>query len=1306
MEYLFLLLVGWVVVCLPALFYASIVDGRRRRDANEFTQRIATLTRQLESLERHLASPAHVPAIQPGQQPVTAAPQQVSPSPVPVPVAPQPRPAVPAVPPVIEISEKQAPAEAVPALPAQKPATPAEKPPSAEKPLPPIQPTAKEPVTAPLAPKPVMPEPRIVPAPEKPAAPIRTDSFPKPAVPPIPADAAARVQAPPPPAAPAPARPAAPASLGSANVPPPVAPPSVAQVSRPAAARFTSPELKRRSFSIEETLGANWLPRVGITFIVLGAAWFVGAQWSNFAPWLRLLIVYASGFGAGLGFLAGGVFLEKKEQQRILGRCLIGGGWAITTLMTYVLSHGPFAVLSSQRLDLVLLLAVIGMMVWHTLRYNSQLVTGAAFLLGFTAIALNPDPPFNLIAGALLISGMIVIVLRRQWYELEVFGILAAYLNHFYWLFSDVFTKYQIGRPFPQYGSSLALLVTYWAVFRASYLLRKISGANQERVSTIAGLLNPLLFMGLVKSQSFHPEWTFAALLSMGAAEFILGQLPAARRRIQPFYVLSSFGALLMVAAFPVKYSGDALELIWLTGAEAFLIAGILTRERLFRGFGLIISSLVAMYAMPVRVLPLTDLISSGRPHHDAQLGLVLGIIALVLYVDAHVAGRVWKQLFASSPEAEVLTGLSFAAALFCVFAAFATFTDNVVAIVLAVFLTALSWAGRRFSIPALIFETHGIAAVAFVQVIAAGMHADARWSGIPQRVVMFGVVAGCLYLSSRFVRFAQTQNGYAFAYAYAAAASSLVSVLIWQQAPAWSVIVLWILFGLVLACAGQYFKRIDFKWQALALVLVGVARAFAVNFSLTATTHHVSYRLISVGLAAAGAYLLGRWSPMATLRPIYSVSGTLLLTWLGFLEPPQPWSPVAWISLALLLGFAARRWNDKALEWQTHFLSVLAVGWTFANNFGPQYRATHAQLISVAIVCGAVYALSWIKNTRAIASLSYAYAAAASSLAAVLIWQQAPSWSVIVLWVLFGLVLVAVAEFFHRADFKWQALALVIASAVRAFIVNFELTATTHHVSYRLISICVTAAGIYLLGRWSPMAAVRPIYSLAGTLLLSWLAYVEAPQPWTPVAWIGLALLLGVAARLLEDKALLWQTHLLSLLAAVWTFVFSFGEQYRGTRVQLISVAITTVSLYALTWITNIAAIVDDERICQCYSWGGSLLVSWLAWYQLDPVFVSMAWCLLGFMLFEAPDTKWFSPLSRTNMRAQAYVALVSSFAHVFYSNFNTPVMGNLLQVLSDVRVLAILPLPPVFYWVYWRLHSEEQRGGEIKAAAGAASV
>ena len=211
-------------------------------------------------------------------------------------------------------------------------------------------------------------------------------------------------------------------------------------------------------------------------------------------------------------------------------------------------------------------------MVWHTLKYDSQLVTGAGFLLGFAAITLNPDPPYNMIAGVLLVTGMTIIVLRYRWFELEIFGILASYLNHFYWLYS-IFGFQSTRAQFPHHTVSLLLVIAYWAVFRCSYVWRKVQSQEEESVSTIAGLLNPLLFLAVMKYQSFHPEWAFYALLILGGTEFFLGQLPVSRRRLAPFHVLSSLGAAFMVAAVPFKYSGDSLEMLWLAGGEAFLLA-------------------------------------------------------------------------------------------------------------------------------------------------------------------------------------------------------------------------------------------------------------------------------------------------------------------------------------------------------------------------------------------------------------------------------------------------------------------------------------------------------------------------------------------------------------------------------------------------------------------------------------------------------------------------------------------------------------------------------------------------------------
>lgn len=857
----------------------------------------------------------------------------------------------------------------------------------------------------------------------------------------------------------------------------PVPPPRIATIQRP----------PKPPVSLEK-LVSIWAPKVAVVLVVVGLGWLLQLGWSKLALWLQVLILYSG----GIGLLVLGIFLERKDAYKLLGRVLVGGGWAVIFLLTYGIGHTPsILVLHSETLDLFLMIAVATAMVWHTLKYKSELVTGCAFLLGFAAVVVSvgsaqPDPS-HLIAGAILVAGLLVVVHRYQWYQLEFFGILASYLSHLYWLYK------MLGYPparvaFPHHEVSVALVIGYWVVFRASYVWRRITGREQEAISTASALLNPILFLAVMKYQALHPEWAWWALLTMGAIEFTLGQLPVSRRRQAPFKVLSCLGAALMVAALPFKYSGDALEILWLAGAEAFLLSGIFTRERLFRGFGLIISFIIAVYALLVRVAPWAARLPDGRPHYDAQLAVVLGALALVLYANSHVLAARWRELFKVQPEQPALRVLSFVASAFAVCAIFASVRDNVAATVLAVMVLALSWLGKRFSIPEFIFQAHWISAVAFIQVIIIGEPLKTTWLGLPQRLWMFGAVAALLYLSSRFVRLSETIGAKVFSSVYTWGATLLLALVIYFQAPAWAVIVFWVTLGLALCGAAEFFKRSDLKWQAFALVLASCARALVVNLDLTTTTTswHLTYRLISISAAAAGIYLLARWAPVKTLRPVYTVIGTLLLTLMAYDETPQPWTAVAWICLATLLALAARWWKDRPLLWQTHFLSLLATGWTLWGSFTPHYRAT---------------------------------------------------------------------------------------------------------------------------------------------------------------------------------------------------------------TVQLASVAITGTLLYVLTWITNVADLIESERISHAYSWAGSLLMSWLLWSQLQEVDVALAWGVFGLLLFELPGLletigirRWGPPAS---WRLQGHVALVSSFVRIFFVNLNMPVTGGFLKTLAEPRVVMVILLAALYFWVYERVHA-----------------
>jgi len=224
-------------------------------------------------------------------------------------------------------------------------------------------------------------------------------------------------------------------------------------------------------FALEETLGRNWLNKLGITLLVLGIASYGIYELGQLGPLGKVGVSYA----VSLALLAGGIFFERRERYRVLGHTLIGGGWALLFFTTYALHHvDAMRVMSSETTDLILMLAVALAMVVHTLRYRSQLVTGLAFLLAYSTVALSHDSVYSLSAGVILAIGLISIVLKMGWFELEVFGILSSYLNHLYWLYRLLGPAGAQGHAFPDYHAGTALLLFYWLTFRISYVVRKI----------------------------------------------------------------------------------------------------------------------------------------------------------------------------------------------------------------------------------------------------------------------------------------------------------------------------------------------------------------------------------------------------------------------------------------------------------------------------------------------------------------------------------------------------------------------------------------------------------------------------------------------------------------------------------------------------------------------------------------------------------------------------------------------------------------------------------------------------------------
>ncbi|HEV2113626.1 MAG TPA: DUF2339 domain-containing protein, partial [Terriglobales bacterium] len=670
--------------------------------------------------------------------------------------------------------------------------------PAAEKPAGPPKPEpviAKPPVVVERPAAEITPK-TVPPAPAPPAAPpisFPLPDRPKPAVTPPPAHqpvAAARTTAP---------QPTLPLHAAS------TAPPHVA-AHAPAA-----PPPRKTSFDIEEMLGTNWMAKLGITLLVFGLAFLLAHEWDQIGPLGKVLIGYLS---AGV-LLTGGIRLDSSERYRHLSYAGIGGGWATAFFTTYAMHFlAGSKILDSRFADLVLMLLVAGAMVTHTLRYKSQTVTGLAFLLGFSTIAIgHNDTVYSLSAGAILAISLIILVQKYNWFELEVMGILASYLNHYYWLRHIIEPMQGHNVMFPEFGPSVFILLFYWAGFRASYVLRKISNPEQEKVSTLAAVLNTSLLLAVMRYQSVHKEWAFWALLALGAVELMLAQLPITKKRRTAFVILSTLGVLMLLSAWPFRYSGSNLSVLWLMDAEALLLAGVLAREILFRRFALLASVLASAHVFATKF---------GDASSDPRGAMIFAFAALLFYADALWIPRNWKQLITSNFERDSFRALSYLSMVMAGCAVWMGAPQAWIAPAWSLVAVVLAFAGWRLAQPDLTVQSYPLLFAAFFRTLAYNYDVVTHpASHFNLRVLTVCVVAAAFYACSAFSAL-QGAGSVVTRAVHSWAALVLLVALAWYEYPNSWLAVVWMLFALALAAVARYRGLGEFWWQSV-MIATGV---------------------------------------------------------------------------------------------------------------------------------------------------------------------------------------------------------------------------------------------------------------------------------------------------------------------------------------------------------------------------------------------------------------------------------------------------------------------------------------------------
>jgi Predicted membrane protein (DUF2339) len=459
------------------------------------------------------------------------------------------------------------------------------------------------------------------------------------------------------------------------------------------------------------------------------------------------------------------------------------------------------------------------------------------------------------------------------------------------------------------------------------------------------------------KYQSAHPELAFWALIALGSVETLLSQLPVTRKRRVAVIVLATLGVSLLIAAFPFKYSGTRLSVLWLLEAEALLLIGLWTKEIVFRRLGMLAMVLVSAQMISVDAARIF-----GRRMDDADLradfglSIIFVLAAAAFYTNAHWVLKRWTQLFANAVDLRVMQRFSYLAAVMAAIGTWLAFPETSTAVAWCALGLGLAVAAQRYSIPELSYQANVMGLVVVIRALSINLESTDTFHAVSLRLVSVTLVSALLYITSRWSGDSERiiripTFGWTFAVAeiagaaYTWAGSSLLGLLTWYELRPIGVADGWMVGGLILFEIGVARDKVSLRIQGYVALLATFLRIFFVNLNADGSPGEISPRFYTVVPLALGFFYaywrLSESNPKLTDKE-QRFKASVICCWLGTVsvvalmrfELPGDWIAAAWAALVFALLLLAWRSGRTEFLYQGMLLAA-GVGFrTILHNF------------------------------------------------------------------------------------------------------------------------------------------------------------------------------------------------------------------------------------------------------------------------------------------------------------------------------------------------------------------------------------
>jgi len=262
---------------------------------------------------------------------------------------------------------------------------------------------------------------------------------------------------------------------------------------------------------LETTIGLNWMNRIAVVTLLLGAAFLFkyGVDNDWFGPGVRV----ALGIGAGIISLVAGDRVWRRGQT-VFAQGVIGLGLSLLYLSIY--AAAMLYQLLPSSLAFVAMAGVTGGAVGLAVLYNSQVIAVLALAGGYLtppALSNGEDHPWILFGYVFLLNaGAMLLARMRRWRALEPIAAAATILLYAGWFnrwFGDANRPVATVFAFAFYAQfSVAKFPQLWAVFQLSTSIALAVIWKDHRQFVWWNL--PLVGVGLLRTEKLAPLLTLA----------------------------------------------------------------------------------------------------------------------------------------------------------------------------------------------------------------------------------------------------------------------------------------------------------------------------------------------------------------------------------------------------------------------------------------------------------------------------------------------------------------------------------------------------------------------------------------------------------------------------------------------------------------------------------------------------------------------------------------------------------------------------------------------------------------------------